>query len=139
MDATQLLLSRLPSFRKVKDNKFVARCPAHEDRSPSLAISRGDKGALLHCFAGCSVPDILEALGLEAGQLFDDFDKHGHARSAPVKAPFDARQALSSIADELTLSSLLLRKFLTEGTVTNGDLQTLIGCQHEIDEVRKQL
>ena len=40
----------------------VARCPAHEDRSPSLSLTDGADGLLLHCFAGCSFTDIIAAL-----------------------------------------------------------------------------
>ncbi len=49
-------------------NNFVAKCPAHEDRSPSLSLTdAGDGLVLFHCFAGCSqgeVRDALAALGL---------------------------------------------------------------------------
>lgn len=142
MDATQLLLSRLPSFRKVGENRFVARCPSHDDRSPSLSISRGDKGALCHCFAGCSVPDILEALDLNVEDLFDaPLVKSARSNNpeSPATNRWNVTQVLSGIRDELTLSSLLLRKFLAEGTVTNGDMQTLIGCQYQIDEAIRLL
>jgi hypothetical protein len=41
---------------------WVARCPAHDDRSPSLSI-RDDGGRVLaHCFSGCSQSDVIEAL-----------------------------------------------------------------------------
>lgn len=41
----------------------TARCPAHDDRSPSLSIADGDKGRLLlFCHAGCSYDDIRGAL-----------------------------------------------------------------------------
>ncbi|VEJ46055.1 conjugative transfer relaxase protein TraI [Bartonella vinsonii] len=41
----------------------LAHCPAHDDRSPSLAISNGNDGRLLlHCYAGCSFKEIIQAL-----------------------------------------------------------------------------
>lgn len=43
---------------------WIARCPAHDDRSPSLSISQSAEGKLLlHCFAGCRFEDILAASG----------------------------------------------------------------------------
>ncbi len=40
-----------------------AKCPAHEDSTPSLSISDGAGGTLLtHCFAGCSHADVWNAL-----------------------------------------------------------------------------
>ena len=40
----------------------IARCPAHDDRHPSLSIAERDGKLLLHCFAGCDYHDIVEAL-----------------------------------------------------------------------------
>lgn len=41
---------------------WIARCPAHVDRRPSLSIAEGQDGALLlHCFAGCSFGAVLGA------------------------------------------------------------------------------
>jgi hypothetical protein len=42
---------------------WVARCPAHDDHSPSLSIGSGQDGRiLLHCFRGCSYAAIRTAL-----------------------------------------------------------------------------
>lgn len=47
------------------------RCPAHEDRNPSLRIARGrDDRVLLRCLAGCTTEAVLEALGLSWKDLF---------------------------------------------------------------------
>lgn len=43
-------------------NGGMCRCPAHEDRTPSLSIRPGRTRILLHCFAGCSAAEILRAL-----------------------------------------------------------------------------
>lgn len=60
------ILSRLSSVRRCGPG-WVARCPAHEDREPSLSIGRGDGGqVLLFCHAGCSFVEILAALRREA-------------------------------------------------------------------------
>ena len=40
----------------------MCRCPAHEDRQPSLSVRAGRTRLLLHCFAGCKAADILRAL-----------------------------------------------------------------------------
>jgi len=42
---------------------WMARCPAHDDRTPSLAIHEGCNGkVLLKCHAGCSQRDVIGAL-----------------------------------------------------------------------------
>jgi len=51
---------------------WQARCPAHEDHSPSLSV-RGIEGqALVHCHAGCETVDVLAELELSMRDLFDE-------------------------------------------------------------------
>ena len=51
--------------------QWTARCPAHDDRKPSLSISEGEDGRiLLKCHAGCSTEQIVGAIGLTLGDLF---------------------------------------------------------------------
>jgi len=40
----------------------MCRCPAHDDRAPSLSVRQGLSGVLVHCFAGCNPRDIMRAL-----------------------------------------------------------------------------
>ena len=66
------ILNQLEGVRK-NGNGYTAQCPAHLDRSPSLSIAEGDDGRiLLHCFSGCTVNQICDALGLKVEQLFPD-------------------------------------------------------------------
>lgn len=41
----------------------MCRCPAHDDRRPSLSVRAGRTRLLLHCFAGCTAAEVLRALG----------------------------------------------------------------------------
>ena len=69
-DPIAQLLDRLDRVQG-NDGKWMARCPAHDDRGPSLSIGEGDKGsALVHCFAGCSAQAVMNAVGLELSDLF---------------------------------------------------------------------
>jgi hypothetical protein len=53
--------------------QWIAHCPAHDDRSPSLTLAEGRGGrALLFCFAGCVVDAIARALGIGVRDLFGD-------------------------------------------------------------------
>lgn len=64
-----VILTRLANVRP-NGKGFTARCPAHEDRDPSLSITDTGDRILLHCHAGCEVQDILDAIGLEWSDLF---------------------------------------------------------------------
>lgn len=66
------LLSRLEAV-KGGHGRWIARCPAHDDRSPSLSIRELDDGRILvHCHSGCSPSDVTAAVGLGMTDLFPD-------------------------------------------------------------------
>ena len=49
---------------------WMARCPAHDDHTPSLSITEGDGGrVLLCCHAGCTYEQIIAAAGIEQKDL----------------------------------------------------------------------
>lgn len=62
-----------------------AICPAHDDATPSLAVSWKNGAVGVYCHAGCTVEQVVDALGLQMGDLWDeplpdrDHD-HGHDR-----------------------------------------------------------
>lgn len=43
-------------------NRWMALCPAHDDREPSLSITVSDDHLLFHCHAGCSQEAVLAVL-----------------------------------------------------------------------------
>ena len=55
---------------KWQGDRFMAQCPAHEDRKPSLSAATGDDGrVLLKCHAGCQTEDVLLAMHLTYADL----------------------------------------------------------------------
>lgn len=84
MTPVDLILEKLSSAQKT-GNGWTARCPAHEDRSPSLSIREGDDGrALLKCHAGCSFQEICTAVGLTPAEMMSARDErpfHNHSSS----------------------------------------------------------
>ncbi len=68
----ETVLARLKGVRKSLRG-WVACCPVHDDREPSLSIGLGDEGhVLLKCFAGCTLDSIVEAMELTVSDLFPD-------------------------------------------------------------------
>jgi putative DNA primase/helicase len=63
-DNIEVLLGRLEGVRPQGPHSWMARCPAHDDKDPSLSVALRDGRVLLHCFAGCSPEAVLEAVGL---------------------------------------------------------------------------
>jgi hypothetical protein len=80
----QRVLERLPDAKFTGGN-YVARCPAHNDNTPSLSVKLGENGSVvLFCFAGCVVQDVVAALNLELRDLFPD---DGRQRSSVFTLP----------------------------------------------------
>lgn len=56
-------VARALSARPTRTSRgWLAPCPAHADRDPSLHLSDGDNRLLVRCFAGCDQADVIEAL-----------------------------------------------------------------------------
>ena len=52
---------------------WIARCPAHDDRNPSLSITEGDDGrVLVRCHAGCTTEQIVAAVDVQLADLFPE-------------------------------------------------------------------
>ncbi len=65
------VLQRLEGVKREKAGQWVARCPAHDDSTPSLAVTRGEDGkVVLFCQAKCTVDAVCRALGIEQKDLF---------------------------------------------------------------------
>jgi hypothetical protein len=109
MSATARLLDRLDGAKPTGEGRWIAKCPAHADRSPSLSIRDVDDRVLLHCFAGCEVGDVLAALGLGLSDLFDK--PLGH-HLPPTRSRIPARDLLELIGSEVDVAVVLLQQAL---------------------------
>lgn len=89
-------------------NKFVARCPAHQDRLPSLSVAEGTDGrAVLHCHAGCETANVIAALGLTWSDLFPE----GHRQARSSRRPrLVSEPAISSVERVLDAAGIVYRQ-----------------------------
>ncbi len=77
------VLSRLSNVTEKGENQYLATCPAHDDKDPSLSVKEVAGGTvLLKCHAGCTALEIVSAINLSMQDLF--IKKDGPA-SAPKK------------------------------------------------------
>ena len=92
----QAFLGRLDRVRPAGDGKWYARCPAHDDKGPSLSVRDTGERVLVHCFAGCDPEDILSAVDLKWSDLYPDRDEC--ARFRPIAgARKQAQQLLAAV------------------------------------------
>ena len=105
------LLNGLDCVKETGQGKYVARCPAHDDKSPSLAIKDCDDGrVLVHCFAGCETEDVLSAIGLTFSDVMPERNGAEHSNK-PMRQRFDARQVLEGISHELIVICLIAEMY----------------------------
>lgn len=66
----ETILTLLEGVRK-SGRGYTAKCPAHSDKTASLAISEAQGGhAMIHCFAGCGALDVMQSIGLALSDLY---------------------------------------------------------------------
>jgi len=67
------LLQRLEAAKPTGPGRWIARCPAHNDRHPSLTVRELPDGTILiKCWAGCGASDVMAAVGMGLSDLFPD-------------------------------------------------------------------
>ena len=108
-DPSAKILERLQKVRRTGPGRWLACCPAHDDRSPSLAVREADGGRILiHCFGGCSVQEIVGALGLELSDLFPPMNENYR----PEARPFPAMDILKAVGFEVSVAVCAIAMFL---------------------------
>lgn len=97
-----IFLMNFPDLTETGNDGWMARCPSHDDSSPSLKIDvKLDGTILLHCFAGCECDEIVEAVGVDIGSLFDRERPQGAGSLQPAESfepvPSPANPALAEM------------------------------------------
>jgi hypothetical protein len=118
------LLSRLDRVRKTGTGRWVACCPAHGDKAPSLSIRELPDGrVLLHCFAGCPTESVLGAAGLSFGDLMPPDRLGDHVPRE--RRPFSAHDVLRIAAGEALVAANIASAVHASRAVSDVDLARL--------------
>ena len=132
------LLDHLSGVRSTGVGRWLARCPAHEDRSPSLSIRDVGDRVLVHCFGGCAVDDVLSAVGLTLADLYPRpllgaGPADGHSR---VHSRLAAGDALEALDHELTLAVMILSDIMERRRISETELSRLMQAAARIGAAR---
>lgn len=134
VSAATKLLDRLDHVKATAPDKWLARCPAHEDRSPSLSVRELDGGRLLlHDFGGCQTSDVLAALGLAMSDLFE---KPLGQHFAPTHSRIPARDLVAMLDHEITVAVLILNDVVQRRAVNESQVQRLILTAARVGKAR---
>ena len=122
----EAILSRLESVRSMGAGRWVARCPAHEDRRPSLSVRETDEGkVLVHCFAGCDSADVLAAVDLSLSDLFPEKLAH-HGKLEKPNHWHAAREALQVLSVECLIAAVAAENIAQGIVLSDEDRSRLI-------------
>ena len=131
------LLQRLTKVKGGK-GRWTACCPAHEDRSPSLAVTETDDGRiLLKCFGGCSVQEIVSSIGMDMGDLFPN--THDTHHKPKVKNAFYATDLLKLIEFEATIVIIATNDLANGKQLSDNDRSRLRQAHERILEAVRSI
>lgn len=120
------LLNRLELVKGTGPGRWLARCPAHDDRSPSLSIRAIDDGRgriLIHCFAGCGGAEVMAAIGLTLSDLYSESLPSKHEGYPPSRQRIHPSDALKVLAHEATLAAIMAADVASGKQISDADAQ----------------
>jgi len=142
MSAATKLLDRLELVKQTGPDRWIARCPVHEDKSPSLSIREADGGRLLvYDFGGCEIGDILTAVGLTLSDLFEKPLAGSGSAGGYVKSHsrIPARDLLEIVSQELSLVAIIVCEWLDRRSVTEADWKRFATAAARIQRARDHI
>lgn len=126
MSAADLLISKLDGVKRTGAGRWLAKCPAHQDRRASLSIRELDDGrVLIHDFAGCSAHEIVSAVGLEITDLFPPRPDDPAHVGKPERRPFQAADVFRAVAFEALVVSCAAATMATGEPLALADRERL--------------
>lgn len=141
--AMDVLRSRLEGWRRCGKG-WRCDCPVGHRSRGTLSIGEGDNGmVLIHCFAGCSPAEVLDALGLDLRDLFPE-----RVRPATPQQRRQAQQAVRSanvaaavavLAREATVLEIAAHHLAGGLPIAADDLQRLAEATARIQAARAVL
>lgn len=132
---TDRLLSRLEGVRKAAPGRWMARCPTHDDKHPSLSIREINDRLLIKCFTGCEALDVVQAVGLQLRDLFAG-DKPVDHRLRGVNPRPLASDALSAVDHELHVAALICADVLAHKAIDENTWGRLAKSTYIIGNAR---
>ncbi len=144
-DKIQLLLSRLDKVKRRRlDNdgnrKWLALCPAHDDRTPSLSIKQLNDGKILiHCFSGCSVEQIVSAVDLTIADLMPDQTIIRRKNDRRRLTRFKRSDLFDKLVFESTILYIAIAALLRNETLSETDLNRVNQAMNTIDELAQEV
>jgi len=114
MTPIENFLSRLDKVKQVGNGEWVACCPAHDDKHPSMSVSEKGDTFVVKCHSQhCGGIAIMESVGLTASDFYEKTDLPIHIRA--TKRKWSPRQICELGGESISSVALLLERLMTIG------------------------
>ncbi len=131
------LLSRLEKVKSNGSSKWLACCPAHPDKSPSLGIKlTDDDKILIKCFSGCSVDEIVQAVGLKLSDLMPESVDYKKGAKPPR---FNKYELFDLILHHAIILELAIGDLLSGDLLSEADLKTVVFAKSSIENISREV
>ena len=138
MQPIDKFLDRLDKVRK-SGKGWIACCPAHADKSPSLNLTEAPDGkVLIHCFAGCYPSEICNALGLDEQDMFPPKPEpiYSPGTPAPEPKPYFSRQHRDDLELQVWFVAVVTASIRRRERVSEKDMETYRASLKSLAEAR---
>lgn len=131
--SAQKIIDRLDGVKPCGPSRWVAKCPAHDDKNPSLSIRETDTGQILiYDFAGCAAADVVAAIGLSLADLFPaPLKQHGTKPTRPNHW-HAAREALRTLHREVLIVAIGAENIAAGASLNAADRSRLLEAAGKI-------
>lgn len=133
MNRVGMILARLDRVKKTGPDQWLACCPAHEDNTPSMTIRALDDRILMHCFGGCAIEQILDALGI----TFEDLFAEPLEPKRSMRRTFSSGDVLSALAEESLVIATISGNLRRGMVLSDIDHDRLITAASRLEEGRR--
>jgi hypothetical protein len=131
------LLAKLDGVKNTGQDRWIAKCPAHDDRHPSLSIRCLDDGRmLLHDFGGCGVEDVLRAVGMTFDDLYPERSVDHHPKGE--RRPISAADVLRCVAFEALVVAVAASRLGNGNQIDTEDRARLLLAASRIQAAVKE-
>lgn len=129
------VLPRLERAKQTARGNWIAICPAHNDRSPSLTLHETPEGRIVcRCWAGCTFEEIVTAVGLGWEPWFPP--KQAGDFKGPIRRPYPAADVLAACTHEVVLTAIYAADMANGNALDDVDRHRLLTAAARLNEAK---
>lgn len=105
----ETFLIRLEKVKRRGHGQWMACCPVHQEKTPSLSIKDDNGTILIHCFGcGAGGVDVCGAVGVDPSELFPPSDGFDASKRRPARnTGHEPDQVLFAVVMEIVAVQLI--------------------------------